>query len=185
MTNLMLTIIILAATFFSSIAQNNNHFEIEIDPLAYSLGGASGHIAFTWKNDRIQLGYGQLTLPEAMQNHENVRESFKAISLKWDYFFGKSDTSKGFFSGPTMDYLFLTYKDDQDNTHKDSQLSLGLRVGYKIDLFKNHKTLNGLYLTPWISTTWLTNADNIQLGEQSYTRKAFNLFPTFHIGWSF
>lgn len=185
MTKLMLTITILTATFFSAIAQNNNHLEIEIDPLAYALGGASGHIAYTWKSERIQLGYGQLTMPESMQNHENIKESFKAISLKWDYFFGQPNARKGFFAGPTLDYLFLTYEDQEKNSFKESQFSLGLRAGYKFDLFKNQQNLKGLYLTPWVSTSWLTKTDEINLGGLLFSRKAFTLFPTIHLGWSF
>ena len=87
----MKTIILTVAIAIASISNGNaqhNHFELEVDPLAYSLGGASGHLGFTFKNERIFLGYGQLTLPEAMQSNENVSESFKAISFKWEYFFG-------------------------------------------------------------------------------------------------
>jgi len=31
----------------------SNHIEAELDPLAYALGRASGHIAFTISNHRI------------------------------------------------------------------------------------------------------------------------------------
>ncbi len=180
----IITLALLIVTI-TTTAQKQKHLEFEIDPLAYSLGGASGHAAFTWKNERIQLGYGQLTLPEGMQNHKNVSESFKAISFKWDYFFGKENASKGFFAGPTVDYLFLTYEDELDNELKEEQFSIGIRAGYKFDLFQNHKSLSGLYLTPWIGTSWFTNPSDIQLAGKSYSRKSSTIFPTVHLGWSF
>ena len=183
MKNLSLLLAIFFLSLNSSMAQSN-HVEIEIDPIAYALGGGSGHVAYTWKNERIQLGYGQLTLPEQLQNNEGVTESFKAISLKWDYFFGSDTPDHGFFAGPTFDYLFLTYEDDM-NTYKENQFSLGIRAGYKFDLFKNSKNLNGLYLTPWIGISSLTKSGDFELSGQTYSRKAVNFFPTIHLGYSF
>lgn len=183
----MKTLSIALAVFLASTTLSNaqsNRIEIEIDPLAYALGGGSGHLAYTVKNMRYQLGYGQLTLPESLQNHENIRESFKAISFKWDYLFGKEDASSGFFAGPTIDYLFLTYEGGDDQ-YKENQLSLGIRTGYKFDLFKKNSVLKGLYLTPWIGASWFTNPGDIELGGESYSRSATTIFPTVHLGWSF
>ena len=183
MKNLVIVLGMLIAGLSTTTAQNNN-FEIEIDPLAYMLGGGSGHIAYTFKNERLQLGYGQLTLPEGMQNHENLSESFKALSLKWDYFFGKEDASQGFFAGPTIDFLFLSYEKGTDE-YTENQLSLGLRAGYKFNLFKNNSTLKGLYLTPWVGTSWFTNPGDIELEGESYSRKSTTIFPTIHLGLTF
>ena len=180
---LKIAIVILVSAFSTANAQSNK-FEIELDPIAYALGGGSGHVAYTFKNERIQLGYGQITLPESFQNHEGITESFKAISLKWDYFFGKEDASHGFFAGPTFDYLFLTYESGTDQ-FKEDQLNLGLRGGYKFDLLKNSKTFGGLYLTPWIGVNWMTKSDDIALDNLQYDRKSINFFPTIHLGWSF
>jgi hypothetical protein len=183
MKTLKITIGILLLSITMANAQTKR-LEIELDPLAYAIGGASGHAAFTFKNERIQLGYGQLTMPENMQNHEGISESFKAISLKWDYFFGKENASHGFFAGPTFDYLFLTYESSSD-VFKEDQLSLGIRAGYKFDLFKNNQTLSGLYLTPWIGTSWFTKTGKVELNNQEYSRKSTTIFPTIHLGWSF
>ena len=183
----ILTVAVVLSSLTSVFGQwdNKNHFEFELDPLAYSIGGGSGHVAYTWKNERVQLGYGQLTMPEAMSNHEGVTESFKAIAGKWDYFFGQDDASHGFFAGPTFDYVFLEYKDQSGNEFKDNQLNLGVRAGYKFDLFKSNKTLNGLYLTPWVGTSWLTKPSDYQLGDKTYSRKAFTFFPKIHLGYTF
>ena len=186
MKTLTLTITIIVSLTLNQLkAQKTNHLEIEIDPIAYALGGASGHVAYTWKNERIQLGYGQLTLPESMQSNEDVQESFKAISLKWDYFFFNDNANHGFFAGPTFDYLFLSYEDKDANSYTDNQLAIGLRLGYKFDLFKKSKSMNGLYVTPWIGASYLTTADDIELGSTTYNRNAVNIFPTVHLGWSF
>lgn len=81
MKTLITTVAILIASITTVSAQTERHIELELDPLAYSIGGASGHIAIAFKNERIQLGYGQLSMPESMRNHPNVSESFKAIAV--------------------------------------------------------------------------------------------------------
>lgn len=164
-------------------AQSDQRFELEFDPLAYALGGASGHVAYAWKNERLQLGYGQLSIPKAARNHENVREKFKSISLKWDYFIHADEGRQGFFAGPTFDFMFLTYEDEFSNLYKDEQLNIGLRLGYRFDLFAEHTTLSGLYITPWVGFSWFTSADDLTLGDRDYSRKTFNVFPTVHVGW--
>ena len=184
MKTLKMIIVLLIASITITNAQKN-HFEIELDPLAYAFGGLSGHVAYTIKNHRIQVGYAQLTLPEFAQSHESITESFKAApSLKWDYFFGREDASQGFFAGPTVDYLLWTYKNDTDE-FKDNQLTLGIRGGYKFNLFKESKALNGLYLTPWIGFSSSVGQGDIQLDNQEYSKRALGIFPTFHLGWSF
>ena len=181
----ILTALILTLFIIPSQAQNKHHIEIETDPLAWSLGGASGHLAYTWKNERVQLGYGALELPESFQDNEEVAESFQAISFKWEYYFGKTDPSHGFFAGPSLDYLFTEYEDEAGNTLKENNFSAGFRFGYRFDLFANHTTLNGLYLTPWAGLNYLTKNKDYTLGDQRYSRQALKFFPTVHLGWSF
>lgn len=179
------SIAIIISTFISffSLAQNPYHFEVELDPLAYALSGASGHAALAWNKQRVQVGLAQLPLPEALQNNEGVAESFRAISFKWDYFLSQSHTN-GMFVGPTADVLFLEYENTA-GTFNDEQLSLGIRTGYKLDLFKGQKTLSALYLTPWVGFSWMLNADDFSIDEVKYSRKSFTVFPTFHLGWRF
>jgi hypothetical protein len=177
---------IIIASLTSTNAQSNN-FEIELDPLAYALGGVSGHIAYAFKNQRIQFGYAQLTVPEATQTNEGVTEFFVAFpTLKWDFFFGCEDASQGFFAGPTLDYLMMTYGNEVEEV-KGSKLNLGIRGGYKFNLFKKNKVLSGLYLTPWLGFSYNTLAGNsdFELGDEIYSTNPLTVFPTLHLGWSF
>jgi hypothetical protein len=181
---------ILIITFLIGIlnsvsAQEKNHFEIELDPIVYALGGISANIAYTIKNHRIQLGYAQVTLPEAAQSIEGITESTQGFPLiKWDIFFGKEDASHGFFAGPSMNYFFATYKTVTDET-KAEGLYLGIRAGYKFDLFKNNKFLNGLYLTPWVGVSYGLNSSDIELDNQEHSIQAWGILPTVHLGWTF
>lgn len=169
----------------TSMNAQTNTFEVELDPLAYAFGGISGHVAYTIKNQRFQIGYAQLTVPEFSQRHDGVTERFNALpSFKWDYFFAMEDASHGFFAGLTSDYMFWEYKSEMDK-YKDSHLNIGIRGGYKFDLFKKSKTLKGLYLTPWIGFSYATNTEDYELDNVQYTRSAVSVFPTIHLGWTF
>lgn len=184
MKKLKLIIGLLLLSIPSANAQSNN-LEIELDPLAYILGGFSGHIAYAFKNQRIQFGVAGLALPESFQSNEGITERFVALpSLKWDYFFGKEDASHGFFAGPTIDYLFMTYKSVTDEV-KGSNLNLGIRGGYKFDLFKKNKILSGLYLTPWLGLSYNVLSNDIELDNKIYLTNRLTVFPTFHLGWAF
>ena len=185
MKTIIVVIVVLIVNSTSAIAQKNNHFELELDPIAYAFGGISGHIAYTFKNQRIQLGYAQVTIPESYRSSEGYTESFKGFPLlKWDIFFGKEDASHGFFAGPTMNYVFTTYKSDTDET-KAEGFNLGIRGGYKFDLFKKKKMLSGLYLTPWVGVSHNFKAGEIELDNQVHSIKSMSVFPTVHLGWSF
>jgi len=180
-----ITALIITASIAATAKASTHKIEFEADPIAYGLGGASGHIAYTWKNERIQLGFAMLELPEALQENEAVGEKFKAISLKWDYFFGRPDPSKGFFVGPVLDYLFLDYRDNRGDEANRQRVNLGLRAGYKLDLFPKSSFFKGLYITPWVSTSYIFDNKSVELSGNKYALKSIKIFPTVHIGWSF
>ena len=175
----MSTLIISAAQ-----AQTTKTFEVETDHIAYALGGASGHIALAYKNKRMQFGLAQLQLPVSFQSNKDLVESFKSISLKYDYFFSES-SQKGYFLGGTFDYLFLTYTDIEDNVFKKQTPNIGLRTGYKFSPFNKNSKLNNLYLTPWVGFSYQANSSDFELNDANYVMKAFNVFPTVHLGWAF
>ena len=80
----------------------------------------------------------------------------------------------------------MTYEDDREQV-KSNKLNLGIRGGYKFNLFKNNKLLNGLYLTPWMGLSYNALAENseFELGDEIYSTNPLTVFPTFHLGWSF
>jgi hypothetical protein len=72
--------------------------------------------------------------------------------------------------------MFLRYEDDLSNVFKEQQLNVGIGGGYKFNRFQNHKSLSGLYLTPWAGVSRFAKTDDIQLGEESFERKAMTIF---------
>lgn len=160
------------------------HLEVETDPLAWALNGGSIHTAAAWGKQRVQIGYAFLPIPDAIQTFEEVEESFRTISTKWDYFFSKRGSEAGFFVGITADLLFYQYESANDLL-KENIPNIGGRIGYKFDLFPNRNILSGLYLTPWVGLSYLARQDAIELGGQSYSFSKQQVFPTIHLGYRF
>jgi len=186
-TIIIFTFLFVSIFSFSLKGQNSsrNHIEIETDPLAWAFGGGSLHGAYTLKNHRFQAGYAFLPVPDAFKANKGLEESFQALSLKWDIFWGKESAEKGFFTGITADHLWFAYENEEATTSRN-HVGLGIRGGYKWNIFAQQpKVLSGWYLTPWVGLSYLTNAGDFELGNQTYTRPAFQVFPTVHLGYSF
>ncbi|MEL7530693.1 MAG: hypothetical protein AAFN10_05265 [Bacteroidota bacterium] len=169
---------------FPLFASAQLHLEVETDPLAWALGGGSIHAAAAWGKQRVQIGYAFLPLPEGFQSFPEVKESFNTISGKWDYFFSKRGSEAGFFAGVTLDNLFYQYE-LEDEILKESIPNIGVRIGYKFDLFPNRDILSGFYLTPWVGLSYLAREDAVELGGQSYSFPKQQVFPTVHLGYRF
>lgn len=169
----------------AAMAQSTARFELELDPLAYALGGASGHAALSLEKDRLQLGYGALEVPESFRSNPDVVEEFQAISLKWDHFFTGEGSTHGFFAGPTFDYLFLSYTDEAGEKSELSRPGVGLRTGYRFDLFSESETFGGLYVTPWVSASYIFDHEEVTIAGENYEVGSVKVFPTLHVGWRF
>lgn len=175
--------LLLCLPFFAT-ALAQTAWEVETDPLAWAAGGGSLHAAFSWKNERIQIGYAVLGVPSSLRQFEDLSEHFQSVSLKWDYFPLRDDAQKGWFVGPTMDLMRWTYE-NSDATLERNALNLGVRTGYKVDLFPKRKMLGGFYLTPWVGLSYNTADQEIQVADQSYTLNPIQVFPTVHLGYRF
>lgn len=179
-----ITLVLFLTISAAAIAQSTISFEIEIDPLAYAIGGASGHGVLSFEKDRLQIGYAALEVPESFRSNPDIGEEFKAISLKWDHYFGES-TRSGFFVGPTLDYLFLTYTNPNGQITDLSRPSAGLRTGYRFDLFSEKSTLGGLYVTPWLGVSYIFENQEVVIENETHALGAVKVFPTVHVGWRF
>ncbi len=184
MKHAAITLVLFLTISTAAIAQSTIGFEIEIDPLAWTLGGASGHGAMSFERDRLQLGYAALEVPESFRSNPDIAEEFKTVSLKWDHYFSESSSS-GFFVGPTFDYLFLTYTDPEGRTIDLSRPSAGLRTGYRFDLFSDRSLLGGLYVTPWVGVSYIFDNEEVVIADESHEVGALRIFPTVHLGWRF
>lgn len=151
--------------------------DIEVDPLAYALGGASVHAGLHVNRVRFDLGVFSLPLPEALHGNEGFHAQGHGFGLKADWF--AKDGNKGFHLGAQTD---LTHQTVTEETSTESaryrELAVGGRVGWRFQ----HRS--GLYVNPWLGLIYRTNSPTeLQLGGRTFTQSKLMPFPTLHVGW--
>ena len=95
------------------------------------------------------------------------------------------DDGLDLFAGPTFDYLFLSYTDEAGEKSELSRPGVGLRTGYRFDLFSESETFGGLYVTPWVSASYIFDHEEVTIAGENYEVGSVKVFPTLHVGWRF
>ena len=151
--------------------------DIEIDPLAYAIGGASVHVGLHTGPVRFDLGAFSLKVPEWLHGNEGFTAQGHGFGLKADLFPRKDHT--GFHLGPQLDITHQTVTHDATGESAlYREIATGGRVGYRIQ----HRS--GLYVNPWIGAIYrITSPTEIDLGGETYTQGKVVPFPTVHLGW--
>lgn len=176
-------IILLSVTHLSTTAvaqpERNSGFDIDIDPIAYTLNGFSIHGGYTTGAWRFDLGMFGLDIPEWLHGNENFEASFIGAGWKVDRFFkGHAD---GFFAGIEGNISRMDVTHKASNSDKDQVgTSIGIRGGYRWN-----PGLGKLFVTPWMSLGYNINSKDIVIEGDSFEATDFQLFPTVHIGWAF
>jgi hypothetical protein len=151
--------------------------DIEVDPLAYALGGASVHAGLHIKRVRLDLGVFSLPVPEAIHGNEGFHAQGHGFGLKADWFV--KEGNKGLHLGVQTDLTHQTVTEEESTeTARYRELAVGGRVGYRIQ----HKS--GLYVDPWVGLAYRTNTPTeLELGDRTFTQSKLMPFPTLHVGW--
>ncbi len=153
-------------------------WEVEADPIAYLLKGFSGHLARQVAHGagRLQVGVFGVEVPEAWHGHDGVSQRARGVTAKADYFF--RGHPGGLFVGADGAYTRTRYRHDATGSQVTTNGgSIGPRVGYRFNVG------NRLYITPWVSVSYLFNTEDVVLAGQRLEQKRYLVFPTVHIGW--
>lgn len=171
--------ILISALLLASPALSGQ-WDMEIDPAAYGMHGASFHMGRESNegNVRLQLGYTGFHVPEAYHDQENFRQRIRSISAMVDYFF--AGHTRGFFAGVHADYAQRNYRDNislQSETRRRG--SIGPRIGYRWE-FGDY-----WYLTPWVSANYIIDANDVVVAERVFEQREYDIRPAIHLGWRF
>ncbi|MEO6286858.1 MAG: hypothetical protein ABIN80_05310 [Dyadobacter sp.] len=176
-------LLLITATEYVHSQNNTNHFEIEVDPIAYIFKGYSGHFGYQLGKVRLDAGAFNIDQPAFFINNDKFKNRSYGYGLKADYIFKKR---KGFFVGLQTDYTKdrLTLKNT--GREKTTQgLFFGVRGGYRFMLGAKERDYRGLYIAPWVALTYSANAKHVIIDEQVFRQARYGIFPTVHIGYSF
>ena len=151
--------------------------DIELDPLAYALGGTSVHGGIQVDRFRFDLGAFSLDVPEAFHGNMGFALSMAGAGLKLDYFPLAQNT--GLFFGAEVSLSKTTIiESGSKQADRATHAGVSARVGYRIDLGK------AFFLSPWVSVGYASGEDRV-IGGRTFEHSRLTVFPTVHIGYRF
>ncbi len=177
---MMRTGVLAAALVVWMPAAAHAQWEVETDPIAFGLRGFSGHVGrqIAGGAGRLQIGVFGADVPEVWHGHDGVDIRARGVAVKADYFFGGHPG--GLFVGVDGVYTHTRYQRDATGSETTRNGSgIGPRVGYRFNIGAH------LYITPWVSVSYLFNTDDVMLGGERLEQKSYMFFPTVHVGWRF
>lgn len=150
-------------------------FDVEVDPTAYALGGYSLHVGVDWKRLRLDLGAFAMDVPEAIHGNEGFDASFDGYGAKLELFpFAESGAFVGVGAGINRSLVQLQ---GSDLASRDSRLSVGVHVGWRLDV------VAGFYVKPWLGLDYTFDGSDVQLGDRNFENQHLQLFPAIHLGY--
>ncbi len=151
--------------------------DLEVDPLAYALGGTSVHVGMQFDRLRADLGAFSLDVPSEFHGNPGFGFSMAGVGAKLDYFpFAKAT---GFFAGIEASFVRGTIiEEDSAIAERATNITLGVRAGYRFPLGKR------FFASPWIGVGYATGKDR-EVGGQAWKHSHLTIFPTVHLGYRF
>lgn len=189
----VISLILTFITVQASVAQtkeNDNHFELETDPIAFIFKGYSAHAGYQLGHFRWDVGVYGIEVPSFFSGYDNFNIRSNGAGIKLDYIFKKR---KGLLLGveSNLSRERVSPKSNDSNPDKDltksfTNVSLSMRVGYRWMLGNKSNDYKGFYIFPWVSFVSVNlNPQSAIIQGQEYRQSTFSFFPTVHFGYSF
>ena len=163
---------------------NQELFYIEADPFAYINKGYSVHLGYENWGMRFDLTKVKVDFPESFEEAFYDTKAFdlqtNIVGIKVDYIGNRSNWTKNGFIGIDINHQKQSFKHRKTLQSENLKtFNLGLRVGYKIPIFK------GFYVTPW-AAVWKNIASNqsFNVGGDSISTLKWDWITTIHFGYA-
>lgn len=157
---------------------------IEADPLAYINKGYSIHLGYENWGMRYDLTKVKVDFPERFEEAFYGTKAFDLVShitgVKVDYLGNRTNWTKGAFAGIDINYQNLNFTHLESSQQKNlSTFNIGLRAGYKINIFQ------GFYVTPWAALWKNVSAEkSFSVGEDLIKTNEWDWITTLHFGYA-
>lgn len=175
---------LVAIVLFSSVgtvqAQPQDlHLEVKVEPVAYILGGAGGHVGVQSESWAYTLEVFGLDIPESMHGNDGFEASPLGAEVHAERFFG--DSASGFYVGPEagVSRLEVTHR-ASGKKERHVQYSIGVRGGYRW-----YPGLGDLFFTPVVGIGYTLNGEPIAIEGDTFDGGPVTPWGTLGIGWSF
>lgn len=155
------------------------HVDLEIEPLAYTFGGAGGHVALqngAWKYEIEVFG---LEIPQSLHGNTRFTARPTGFELHFERFFG--ERVGGFYLGPEVGLVRLRLNHSPSGrTEYRTRYSVGLRGGYQW-----YTGLGNIYVSPVVGLSYTLNGEAIEIGGDTFESAPLGPWGTVGLGWSF
>ena len=157
---------------------------IEADPLAYINKGYSIHLGYENWGYRFDLTKVKVDFPESFEDAFYGTKAFdlktNITGIKLDYIGKRTNWTKGAFVGLDINHQTLNFSHRATNVSEDlTTFNLGVRVGYKIKIYK------GFYVTPW-AALWrnVLDTQSFTVGNDLVSTNNWDWITTLHFGYA-
>lgn len=152
--------------------------DLEVDPLAYLAAGSSLHVGLRWQRLRLDLGAFAADIPHFVHGQSDFSDRFHGWGLKLDIAL-RADSS-GPFAGVEASLLVDDLVDERTDLHERARsYTAGLRAGWRFELPAR------FYVVPWLGVGWRGGERDVRVGERTFERERWTVFPTVHVGYRF
>ncbi len=176
---------------YSILAQKENKaatfdelIYVEADPFAYINKGYSIHLGYENWGMRFDLTKVKVDFPENFEEAFYGTKAFDLVThisgIKIDYVGNRTNWTKGAFAGIDLNHQRLHF------THRTSlqaqnlsTLNIGLRAGYKFNLWK------GFYISPW-AAVWknIHTPQSFTIENDMVATNKWDWITTLHFGYA-
>jgi len=168
--------------------KKNNHFEIEVDPVAFILHGYSVHAGYQSGHFRWDVGAYGIRVPSFFSGYDNFNIKSNGAGVKMDYLFQKrKGLLLGIESNISTEHVSPKSNNSNDDISKTfTNVNMSMRMGYRWMLGCKTNNYKGLYIFPWVSfLSFNLNPQAASIQGKEYRQKTLSFFPTVHFGYSF
>ena len=179
---LLVTAVVLVALPEGAVAQQavaQRGPALEVEPVAYALGGAGGTVAYRYGAWSASIEGFTLTVPESLHGNVGFESSTAGAELQVERFVGRSPD--GFYLGSEVGVsrLEITHQ-ESGATEERFGVSVGARFGYQW-----RTGLGGLYLSPVAGVSYSLASDDVSVRGETFERTPVTPWATVGIGWQF
>lgn len=180
-TTVVILIAVLLACSTSPVVgqQQASHVDVEPEPVAFLLDGASVTGAYQTGRWRYALEVFGVEAGESLHGNHGFGASLTGVEVKLERFF--ADGSGGFFAGVEAGVSRLDITHDPSGQKEQSvQYSTGVLGGYRW-----YSGLGNLYLMPLAGVSVSLDPEDVTIRGDTFETRPFTPFATVGIGWSF
>jgi hypothetical protein len=154
------------------------HFDVEVDPIAYVARGHSLHLGFRVSRLRFDVGSFSLVVPQFVHGQPEFENQAGGYGLKLDTYL--LEPGSGPFVGAEGAWFAqeIIHLGSQQRTDVSSFMAGG-RVGWELPVGA------GFFVRPWVGLSYRFGNDVVRLPGGTFRQSPFGVFPTVHIGYVF